>query len=91
MRKKNSEQSAFQRVLNLTYLVCYENGFLLRRAFVNHTNTVRNFNLRDDDIFVLSHPKTGTTWNTGNNFMRKGIVGDWANYFDDQTNKEFQS
>ena len=43
-------------------LVRYENGFLLRRAFVNHTSAVRNFNLRDDDIFVLSHPKTGTTW-----------------------------
>ena len=22
-------------------------------------------------------------------FMRKGIVGDWMNYFDDQTNKEY--
>ena len=21
--------------------------------------------------------------------MRKGIVGDWANYFDEQTNKEY--
>ena len=31
----------------------------------------------------------GPTWNTGNNFMRKGIVGDWANYFDEKTNKEY--
>ena len=22
-------------------------------------------------------------------FMRKGIFGDWMNYFDDQTNKEY--
>ena len=24
--------------------------------------TLRNFEQRDDDIFIMSHPKTGTTW-----------------------------
>ena len=45
-----------------TDLVRFQNGFLLRRLLVDFTNTLRNFNLRDDDIFVMSHPKTGTTW-----------------------------
>ena len=45
-----------------TDLVRYENGFLVRRRLVNHMRILRNFELRDDDIFIMSHPKTGTTW-----------------------------
>ena len=45
-----------------TDLVRYENGCLVRRRLVNHMRILRNFELRDDDIFIMSHPKTGTTW-----------------------------
>ena len=36
-------------------LVQYENGFLVRRRLINHMRILRNF-------FMMSHPKTGTTW-----------------------------
>ena len=42
--------------------VRYDNGFLVRRKFVNQMENFHNFDLRDDDIFIMSHPKTGSTW-----------------------------
>ena len=43
-------------------VVRYDNGFLVRRKFVNQMENFQNFVLRDDDIFIMSHPKTGSTW-----------------------------
>jgi len=45
-------------------LVRYENGVLLPRTFVtdNWAEKISKMELRDDDIWILSYPKTGTTW-----------------------------
>ena len=45
-------------------LVRFEDGVLLPRLFVtdNWAERIRNFELRKDDIWILSYPKTGTTW-----------------------------
>ena len=42
----------------------YEDGVLLPRLFVtdNWAERIRNFEVREDDIWILSYPKTGTTW-----------------------------
>ena len=45
-------------------LVRFENGVLLPRLFVtnNWAERIRNLEVRKDDIWILSYPKTGTTW-----------------------------
>ena len=43
-------------------LLRFDNGFLLKKRLSEHLEEIRNFELRDDDIWIVSHPKTGTTW-----------------------------
>ena len=43
-------------------LLRFDNGFLLKKRLIEHLEEIRNFELRDDDIWIVSHPKTGTTW-----------------------------
>ena len=51
-----------QEFCSLAHLVIYENGLVMPRFFAESTSKrLRDFKLRDDDIWVLSFPKTGTT------------------------------
>ena len=44
-------------------LVRYENGFVMPRYFAeNLEKKIYNFELRDDDIWIVTYPKCGTTW-----------------------------
>ena len=48
-------------------LVRYENGFVMPRYFAeNLEKKIYNFELRDDDIWIVSYPKSGTTWTIEN-------------------------
>ena len=44
-------------------LVRHDSGFVITRYFAEHLqDRVRNFELRDDDIWIVTYPKSGTTW-----------------------------
>ena len=44
-------------------LVRYENGLVMPRVFAEKlADRIYNMKLRDDDIWILSYPKCGTTW-----------------------------
>ena len=42
--------------------VRYNNGILMTRQFVPVAEQLYNFELREDDIWVVTFPKSGTTW-----------------------------
>lgn len=35
---------------------------VLTRKFINYADRISNFNVREDDIWIVGFPKTGTTW-----------------------------
>jgi len=43
-------------------LIRYENGLVMPREFTKIADRLYNFPLRDDDIWIVTYPKTGTTW-----------------------------
>ena len=45
-----------------TDLVRFDNGFLIKRRLALNMEKMQDFKYRDDDILIMSHPKTGSTW-----------------------------
>ena len=45
-----------------TDLVRFNNGFLFKRRLALNIKNILNFKFREDDILIMSHPKTGSTW-----------------------------
>ena len=44
-------------------LVTYENGVVMPRVFAEQlADRIYDMKLREDDIWILSYPKCGTTW-----------------------------
>ena len=43
-------------------LIRYENGMVMPRSFTKIADKIYNFPLREDDIWIVTYPKTGTTW-----------------------------
>ena len=44
-------------------LIRYENGFVMPRIFAEKLEKkIYDFELRDDDIWIVTYPKCGTTW-----------------------------
>ena len=43
-------------------MVRYDNGVVMPKRFVEVSEKLYNFELRDDDIWIVTFPKSGTTW-----------------------------
>ena len=57
-------EAVYQPPSTIRDLVRFEGDVLLPRLFVtdNWAERIGNLEVREDDIWVLSYPKTGTTW-----------------------------
>merc|ERR1719430_1230698 len=43
-------------------LIRYDNGMAMPRSFTKIADKIYNLTLREDDIWIVTYPKTGTTW-----------------------------
>ena len=56
-------QDNFEEKSVLRDLVRYENGVVMPRVFAEQlADRIYDMKLREDDIWILSYPKCGTTW-----------------------------
>ena len=61
--EKSRLQANFSEKSLVKDLVRYENGFLMPRLFAEKIQKrIFDFELRDDDIWIVTFPKCGTTW-----------------------------
>ena len=61
--EKSRLQANFSEKSLVTDLVRYENGFVMPRLFAEKIQKrIFDFELRDDDIWIVTFPKCGTTW-----------------------------
>nr|XP_014280906.1 sulfotransferase 1A3 isoform X2 [Halyomorpha halys]XP_014280907.1 sulfotransferase 1A3 isoform X2 [Halyomorpha halys] len=40
----------------------FKNGCLLPKSFLKYAERIRNFQVRPDDVWIITYPKCGTTW-----------------------------
>jgi len=57
-RKFLSMQQSFKK--GFVRLMPYQQ--IMPKDFIKHANRIHNFNIRDDDVWISSFPKCGTTW-----------------------------
>ena len=57
-------------------MLIHESGMVLPRGFADKLQErIRNFELRPDDIWILTYPKCGTTWTQVIKLYNKGWYG----------------
>jgi len=69
--KKIGNDTEVDRILNETFTSAVrstgfvevgEEKFVLPALYIDWEEKIRNFEVRDEDVFILGHLKTGTTW-----------------------------
>ena len=58
LKQFEKNQNAFQR--GFVNVMPYKSIF--PKSFLSYEKPIRDFEVRDDDIYVVSFPKCGTTW-----------------------------
>nr|XP_023014297.1 amine sulfotransferase-like isoform X1 [Leptinotarsa decemlineata]XP_023014298.1 amine sulfotransferase-like isoform X2 [Leptinotarsa decemlineata] len=64
----NSEDAEFDEILERDFTSVFRNGYItvegvtMPKRFEDLKNNIRNWNVREDDVWICSFPKTGTTW-----------------------------
>ena len=63
-------------------LVRYDGNVVVTREFTKIADRLRNFTLRDSDVWILTFPKCGTTWAQETVSMHTWKMTDMANMAD---------